>query len=395
MPGADAFSPRGRQPAVAPNVGAPSWWVLGLAGVYVGYFVVLVSFEITARERLHCRPDPASGAAVVGDVDPGSVAARAGLTPGDLVRDVEGRPVLDILDWSVAAAHFPPDRPVEVVVERGGRRLRASLDPPGRGRTPAAEGLWLLASVRLPALAMALLLVWRRPRDPQALLAAWLLATFATSREVPPEGMAATWMRLPGPVAAVLWIPYASGLAFGGAILLTFTTAFPRPLFRRPWIYPLLWPPALAVLAWLVPVLARAVATGRTGPGDLQHVLRILPVNVLYLACSLTALIVGYRRLTDSNERRRVRVVVAGASVGLLVSLSSALLQSVKSLSPAVFVLGRIASLLVVLFPLSLAYAVLRHRLFDLRLVVRAGVRYAFARRSLLALVPLLAGALV
>ena len=81
---------------------------------------------------------------------------------------------------------------------------------------------------------------------------------------------------------------------------------------RRAWVRVLLWVPALVGLAWVTPVLARAAADGRTGPGDLQHVLRLAPLNVLYLLSSLTALVLGYRRLTDANERRRVRVLVAG-----------------------------------------------------------------------------------
>ncbi len=43
----------------------------------------------------------------------------------------------------------------------------------------------------------------------------------------------------------------------------------------------------------------------------------------------------------------------------------------------------------------SFAYAILRHRLFDLRLIVRQGLRYALARGSLNALIPLLAALLV
>ncbi len=45
--------------------------------------------------------------------------------------------------------------------------------------------------------------------------------------------------------------------------------------------------------------------------------------------------------------------------------------------------------------PASFAYAILRHRLFDLRLIVRQGVRYALARRLLDALIPMVAALLV
>ena len=45
--------------------------------------------------------------------------------------------------------------------------------------------------------------------------------------------------------------------------------------------------------------------------------------------------------------------------------------------------------------PFSFAYAILRHRLFDIRVIVRQGLRYLLARRVLLAAVPALAGVLV
>jgi tRNA A-37 threonylcarbamoyl transferase component Bud32 len=46
-------------------------------------------------------------------------------------------------------------------------------------------------------------------------------------------------------------------------------------------------------------------------------------------------------------------------------------------------------------FPASFAYVLLRHRLFDLRVMVRLGVQYALARRALASIVPLLLGVLV
>ena len=51
-------------------------------------------------------------------------------------------------------------------------------------------------------------------------------------------------------------------------------------------------------------------------------------------------------------------------------------------------------SLVFLAVPASFAYAILRHRLFDLSLIVRQGVRYALARRMLDALIPVL-GALL
>jgi serine/threonine-protein kinase len=45
---------------------------------------------------------------------------------------------------------------------------------------------------------------------------------------------------------------------------------------------------------------------------------------------------------------------------------------------------------LFLVLPLSFAYAILRHRLFDIGVMIRQGLRYALARHALLALVPIL-----
>jgi tRNA A-37 threonylcarbamoyl transferase component Bud32 len=49
-----------------------------------------------------------------------------------------------------------------------------------------------------------------------------------------------------------------------------------------------------------------------------------------------------------------------------------------------------LAALLTLLVPLSFAYAILEHRLFDVSFIIRQGIRYAVARRILLSLVPAL-----
>jgi hypothetical protein len=47
-----------------------------------------------------------------------------------------------------------------------------------------------------------------------------------------------------------------------------------------------------------------------------------------------------------------------------------------------------LATLLMFVFPLSYAYAILRHQLFDIRIIIRQGLQYAAARRLLLPAVP-------
>ena len=94
-----------------------------------------------------------------------------------------------------------------------------------------------------------------------------------------------------------------------------------------------------------------------------------------------------YRRLADEDQKRRVRWVVYGSIVGLAPNL--------WYLAPAFAKgrVGRLPSLLIdvspVTIPLSMAYAIVKHRVLDIKVVVRQGLQYLLARRALQAAVAL------
>ena len=107
------------------------------------------------------------------------------------------------------------------------------------------------------------------------------------------------------------------------------------------------------------------------------------------LAAAVVAFI-KYRR-SDASDRRRLGVLLLGGGVGAAAVGPMALTfylgpETTLFASPAT----AIATLLLLIVPLSFAYAILRHRLFDVRVIIRQGVRYALARRVLISLVPAL-----
>jgi hypothetical protein len=122
-------------------------------------------------------------------------------------------------------------------------------------------------------------------------------------------------------------------------------------------------------------------------------------LNVVYLVAGLVMLVVQYRRLDQIADQRRLRVLLAGTSVGLVAGAIVSTLfvfgrdpRFTSSLfaSPATIV----AVPLLATIPASMAYTILRHRWFGLGFIVRQGVRYALARRLLLSLIPVLLGTL-
>jgi serine protease Do len=80
--------------------------------------------------------------ALVGAVEPGSPAARAGLRAGDAVVAAAGRPVQDPRDLAAAVAEAKPGSTMPLAVLRDGRRTEQRVtvgEPPGR-RTAARGG---------------------------------------------------------------------------------------------------------------------------------------------------------------------------------------------------------------------------------------------------------------
>lgn len=67
-------------------------------------------------------------APVIGDLVPGGRAQEAGLQPGDRVLSADGRPVGDWAEW-VQFIRARPGQPIDITVERDGRRLDLRLVP--------------------------------------------------------------------------------------------------------------------------------------------------------------------------------------------------------------------------------------------------------------------------
>jgi tRNA A-37 threonylcarbamoyl transferase component Bud32 len=374
-------------------------WVL-VGAVFLLNLLVTVTGELFGGGPTGLQPAFRDGALVVLAVTPGSPAGRTGLLPGDRLRRVGGRDVGHMGAWTHCRANLVPGEVVAVEGSRGGRPLRLQMAVPAHAPLDAFALTRL--SVRLAqlvTLAVALLIAWRRPLQPQALLGAWFLASVASSSVVPATSAAVFWRALPTPLRESLWLPILSSVMVA-TLLLAFFCAFPRPLLRRAWQWVALWAPSLLGLAYMVGYFRRLLADAPQ-PAPPPGVVEIGVVkNLLFVLLGFAVLAWGHHRASDVNERRKMRVLLVGMAVGCLPVLPvfAALYSPVAAgwapyvLSPPALVL---LNLLVLAFPLSFAYAVLRHRLFDVRLIVRRGLQHALARRTVLALSPAVLALLV
>ena len=294
-------------------------------------------------------------------------------------------------EWNLELGVLMP-----MIVERGGTRIPLTLvlppEPAEYWLSRTGLTLLLFRVAQIVSLAAGLVIAWRRPRDPIALSAAWFLLTCTVFVIALPFRLFTVWRDLPIGIRELFWLPYASGLAIG-PILLTFVTLFPRRIAHAGLIQGLTWTVACAAAAAPLSNAAHLLYWGtelRTvGPRSLP----LLVVTSVSLLAAVALALVHYRQVRDVTERRRLRVVVAGIVVAALPGYWAIVyrwLPGRTNQSESVFAspIMAVAAVALLAAPLSLTYAVLRHRLFDVSFIVRTALQYTLARWTVLSLVP-------
>jgi sigma-B regulation protein RsbU (phosphoserine phosphatase) len=221
-----------------------------------------------------------------------------------------------------------------------------------------------------------------RPDDKQAWLLAIMLATLI-------EFVGNLPSDLPAWLALICGIASVSGLIFF-PVFVHFFLIFPdrSPLLRH-------WPrlETLLYLPFLLVILP-AFGPGRLSPGLLIWLLKTrwfqhltfagLVLVIAYLAAGLVCLVINYRA-ANPIARRRLRVVMAGSAAGffnflILVAGDPTGLQRLMPtlwswFSKAVYVTFP-------LVPLSFVYAIVRHKVIPVSLIIRRGMRYLLVSRG-------------
>ena len=337
---------------------------------------------------------------VVG-LTPGGPAESAGLALGDRVLSIDKHPVgVEVypLFFSRAGERMPVvvqrdgvTRTIDVVPVTQEQLRRDALRAGGVSAAGAISGylsfplhIWMLG------LAVALLVV--RPDNKDARLSAlslvyWAGSLFLFRLSGFGNVLAAIPDSLRVPVIAI------DALCAGGffAVLLHFALVFPSEReghHRRAWE--------------LIPYLVALPIAIETFANDLQRLrgdvrpARVLPlddaystIGVLMLVAALVTLAVRFARVADANARRRLQLIflsmlpgsaafVLGYIVGML-QLGHAWDAGVRLLhTPATMIGSGI-----------FAYAVIRHRIFNVRVLVRRSLQYALAKSTLFALMSL------
>ena len=370
------------------------------AAISVGYGLVWMFYAqartASAAIGVVAEYDDVARVAVVTSVEGGSPAAAAGLREGDRIRSADGARLgsrARFLEWD----HTTVDEDLVLVLLRDGQdapvrvHLLRAVPFSFKGLIESSL-LELLSFYPVVFLGVGLAVLILRPLDPHAWLMAMLFASFIT---VPAFPRATSG--LPSGLAVFVLAYRAIGLTSIPALFYAFFTQFPcpSPLDRRfPWLK---WINAMGVLIFGVPGINVGVPmspgwlVSLTGPGLADS----LRMGYLFAGIPLgvAALYLNAVGASSGDARRKARVLVWGTAAGALPLVVQSGTQLLLDWPMPSWVSSGALAMSSVL-PVSFAYAVVKHRVLDVPLLLRLSARYLLVRRGLVVLLLALASLL-
>ncbi len=333
--------------------------------------------------------EPSCSCISVYDVEQGSPAEKAGLLPGDEIISVNGVDLASYDPFEYFWAQSAPGDPVDLVVRRSGHPQSVQLHAIFRATSPnnPSEGVLVASAHYLTRFFPALFLLigfavlFLRIDDPYAWLLAALFAGFIT---VPSFQNFRIY-----PTSFAFFLRFFRGL-FGGmlaALLYTFFAVFPErsPIDRRaPWLK---WFALLFGLSQALPGLS----TGNFHwPDSLSKLFGYSAPNYVRLAITYSLFLLAFVSLlwnslskeTSVDARRKSRVMLWGTGIGLLPIILERVAADLFGYKPPTWLNDSLPVLVFLLYPLSFAYAVVKHRVLEIPALLRRSARYVLVQRG-------------
>jgi hypothetical protein len=384
-------------------------WQLYVAAVPCLFFAVITWWvHLCGPEQAGWTAVPSGNGFLVEAVGPGSAAARAGIVEGDRIVEWDGRPLFGFIRLRLIQAEI--GRLYRLTVDRAGVRRQVVLTfhekdwTFWRSRDGVRQLVFLLSATLY--LVLGFTLGFARPRDSSALWGALCLGGIAIGIM-----HLSSFNGITGAFGAVRGLPAPLGEVFFGiaslavgtlpALLITFLSVFPRRLFESRLVWAAIWVPNLARVGIMTYWLLFLTYTPGAFHGFGWTADAVDDAIFPQLLCVLAILTWNVASLGQGDAGRRVRIMMVGLAVTLVAALPATIfgvagLPVVRRLTPVyeASAFPLVLSLFYPAFPISVVYAILRHRLFDIRLMVRQGLQYATARGLLLSLAPFMAALL-
>ncbi len=337
--------------------------------------------------------------AVITSLYPDGPAERAGLKAGDRILAIDGQSVENNprLFTAVREMGHPGDI-IPVTIERSGQhepmqvqvvvRRNSDLAPSSPVKRTAMQ---ILGSYPLFFLVVGLAVLFMRIDDRNAWLLALLFAGFIAISRAPEA-----FVVLKGGMGAFLLGYRAAFLAMCAPLFYFFFAVFPSrsPIdFRLPWLKWLL----LAVGAWFG-LFGLRVGNPHPDPAMRHFLGENIALNAMltiiygtvflgFISLALNAI-----RAPNAESKRKIRVILWGALIGITPATLEKVASDFRGYQPPFWV-DFFAVLLVSLFPVCFAYAVVKHRVLEIPVLLRRSARYVLVRRGFALLVVLLASA--
>ncbi len=328
----------------------------------------------------------------VDDVEEGSPAERAGLRVGDRVIGINGGALDTDIASTDAYLYGRPGDPVELTVDRARepkplilhgvfRAVAVAQASEGLARSSALQ---ITGSFPIPFLLVGFAVLFLRLEDPNAWLLALLFCAFVGA-----PGIANSTGVSP-PLRTFVFTYRAVFAGMLGPLFYLFFAVFPQrsPLDRRlPWLK---WAGLLFGVSMVLPGL-------RTGDPHLPRVVaRLLGsrnadlidagLNYDLLALGMISLAQNsFMAAVPAEARRKSRVILWGTVAGVLPIVLERMAVDFAGYRPS-FWLDTVLVLVVFLYPLSFAYAVVKHRVMDIPLLLRRSARYVLVQRGFIVL---------
>ena len=321
-------------------------------------------------------------------------AAEAGVKENDILVAVNGQPFTALAVFGEAMRHAKPGDTLNVTVRSPEDSSTHSASILLQPRTAATNGLANVSvlSVKLVMPLFCLLLgVWvvaARPLDISAWLLFLTLQFFSTDFGAGIE----SW----GPVVRDLAEIYRTGLTTTWPIfMLLFGLYFPEPFPGKEAAF---WKWAKRIL--IPALLVFSLATVVESVGKLENFASVawlaaalerfskvsFVLSFAATGCFFAAISVKSGAAVTPDAKRRLNLLQWGTSVSMAPACILFVTQAIKGgemekIFPEWFVL--FALVLMLLFPVTLAYVIVVHRAMDVRVVLRQGLQYTLATKGI------------
>jgi len=361
--------------------------------LYSGLWIFSASRPIPVELGFDNKYLPAAHAQLVQSVVPGSPAERAGMKPGDRIVGINGAPVEEdslVRTWS---QHKPGDA-VELSIERPGvsgpiilhGTFRASASALMEAGVVQRLGRVINSLFPVVFVTVGLAVLFLRLEDPNA----WLMALMFGGFIAIPD-FANQFLGVPSSLRPVVVAYRAIFNNMVTPFFYFFFATFPTrsPLDRR--VLWLKWAGLVIGAVLALPALLRAAGTEAAlglPEGGAGHLL-ILFFNYGLIVLGFISLTWNAVSVTSSEARRKIRVILWGTLVGVIPPTLALGANDFFGFHIPLW-MGAIIVLLLWLFPLSFAYAVVKHRVLEIPVLLRRSARYFLVQRGFVLLLVVL-----